>query len=110
MIGVGTVVRDPFARVGIVCTVESRPPADWIEEQVRADEIRALGDDVRWLGILAFGGGYLLWPEPLLIELRDATYDDFLQAADAAGPTGRERLARIFPHFVKRLLAEREQK
>lgn len=105
MIDLGSVVQDPFGRVGIVCSLEPRPPQDWIEEQIKVNEIKALGD-VRWFGVLAFGGGYLLWPEPLLVNIRVASYDDFLAAANSAGPTGRERLVRIFPDFVNRLLQE----
>lgn len=109
MIDIGSVVQDPFGRVGIVCSSEPRPPQAWIEEQVRSDEIRALGD-VRWFGVLPFGGGYVLWPEPLLMNIRVASYDDFLAAADSAGPSGREKLVRIFPDFVSRLLEETKRR
>lgn len=104
---IGSVVRDRFGREGIVCSKEANPPRDWLNEQVGADKIKAYGPDVRWWGVMPFAGGYLLCPEPELEWLRSATYDDFISAADTAGIPGRERLAKTFPHFVDRVLAER---
>ena len=57
---------------------------------------------------MPFGGGYLLCPGPELKYIRDATYDDFLDAADTAQVAGRERLIKIFPQYVTRVLAERK--
>jgi hypothetical protein len=57
---------------------------------------------------MPFSGGYLLSPEPELQTIRPASYEDFLAAADTAAIAGRERLARVFPAYVNRLLAERK--
>jgi hypothetical protein len=108
IIPIGTVVRDPFGRVGIVCKREPVPPDDWIDERVKADEIKKLGE-VSWFGVMPFGGGYVLFPEPMLERLRKATYEDFLSAVDGAGVPGRASLAKIFPDFVDRLLRERHE-
>ena len=106
MVGLGTVVRDRYGHSGIVCTREPAPDEDWIAKQLNSDEIRSLGQ-TDWWGVLVFGGGYLLGAGPLLTPMRGATYDDFLNAADSAKVAGRERLARIFPDYLNRLLAER---
>jgi hypothetical protein len=102
----GTVVRDRYGHIGIVCTRETTPTESWIEKQLNSEEIKKLGK-TDWWGVLVFGGGYLLGAGPLLTCLRDATYDDFVEAAEAAKATGRERLAKIFPAYLNRLLAER---
>jgi hypothetical protein len=107
-LSVGSVVRDRFGREGLICSRESTPPKDWIDEQVGAESIKMKGPaSVRWWGVMPFGGGYLLCPEPELEWLRVATYEDFLAAVDTAGIHGRERLAKTFPQYVDRLLAER---
>lgn len=106
-ISIGALVRDRFGREGIVCSTETTPPADWIREQVSHEEIERLAPDTRWWGVMPFAGGYLLCPETELTFLRPASYEDFLAVADTAGAAGRERLARTFPGFVDRLLAER---
>jgi len=107
VISVGVVVRDSFGREGIVCSRGEAPAADWINEQVGSDKIRKLGRAVQWWGVMPFGGGYLLCPEPELEWLRPASYEDFLAAADTAGVDGGECLTKIFPHYVDRLLKER---
>jgi hypothetical protein len=106
-ISVGVVVRDSFGREGIVCSEEVAPAENWINEQIGSGEIRRSGGAVQWWGIMPFGGGYLLCPQPELQRLRPASYDDFLAAADTGGADGRECLAKIFPHYVDRLLKER---
>lgn len=105
-IKLGAVVRGPYGHVGIVCSEEAVPAQDWIDEQLNVADIKSLGP-TDWCGVLVFGGGYLLVPGPLLTYLREANYEDFLAAADTARASGRERLMRIFPHHVERLLAER---
>jgi hypothetical protein len=104
----GNVVRDRYGHIGIVCTNEPTPKKTWIDKQLNSEEIKNLGV-TNWFGVLIFGGGYLLAAEPLLTLLRDATYEDFLSAADTARVAGREMLARIFPDYVNRLLAERRR-
>jgi hypothetical protein len=105
-IALGDVVRDRFGQTGIVCTAEPDPPKKWIDGLVDSSDVKALGK-TEWWGVLAFGGGYLLSAGPLLVVLRRATYEDFLAAADTAKSSGRERLIRIFPGYVDRLMAER---
>ena len=109
MFSVGVVVKDTFGREGIVCSSEGAPPKDWIDDQVAAKELKKLGPDVRWWGVMPFGGGYLLCPEPELKYVRQASYDDFVSAADTAGSHGRERLLKIFPEYVDRLLKEKQR-
>lgn len=106
-VSIGTVVRDRFGREGIVCSIEAKPSADWIKDQVGHEEIERLPPDTRWFGVMPFEGGYLRCPENELTWLRPAAYEDFLAVADEANPAGRERLVRTFPNFVNRLLAER---
>jgi hypothetical protein len=108
IVSIGAVVRDRFGREGIVCSKEATPSEDWINEQVWFEKTTALGRDVQWWGVMPFGGGYLLCPEPELVWLRPASYEDFRALADTASIHGRERLAKTFPHFVDRLLKERE--
>jgi len=108
-ISTGAVVRDPFGREGIVCDKEPAPPEDWINEQAKAEEIRNLGP-VNWWGVMPFGGGYLLFPEPMLEWLRPASYEDFLAAADGANVPARESLAKMFPEYLNRLLSERRSR
>jgi hypothetical protein len=90
---------------GIVCSKEPIPPQDWIDDQINASDIKILGP-TNWWGILVFGGGYALSPGPLLVYLREATYEDFLAAADSARASGRLRLAKVFPTYLKRVVAE----
>lgn len=105
----GSVVRDRFGHVGVVCSKESNPKPDWIRQQLNSEEIEKVGQ-TDWWGVLVYGGGYLLAAGPLLTYLREATYDDFLAASDTARAAGRESLAKIFPEYVNRLLAERRSK
>ncbi len=106
-IEIGTVVRDSFGREGIVCSKEETPNENWINEQVGHEALKNIGTHMQWWGIMPFGGGYLLCPSIELIWIRFATYEDFLTLADTAGIHGRKKLVKIFPHFVKRLLQER---
>jgi len=80
-----------------------------VSEQVNVQAIQALGADVPWWGVMPFDGGYLLQPEPLLTFLRDASFDDFLRAVDHAGLEGRLNLAKVFPHYVNRVLELRRE-
>ncbi len=50
-------------------------------------------------------GGYILCPEPLLVPLRLATYEDFLAAVDYASEPARRSLAELFPEYVERAKA-----
>ena len=109
MIKLGAVVRDRYGRIGIVCSKETAPAQDWIDEQLNSVDIKKLGQ-TDWWGVMPFGGGYLLAPGPLLDHLRDATYDDFLTASETARAPGRKRLVKIFPSYVDRLLAERRSR
>ena len=108
-ISLGAVVRDRFGREGIVCSKEAPPSEDWLKEQVGVSDIRHLATETEWWGVMPFGGGYLLCPEPELEWLRSATFEDFLALVDTATVHGRERLAKLFPHFVERLLGERHR-
>ncbi len=99
----GSVVADPFGRKGIVCSSESPPSEEWIDQQVKAEEIRRLGD-VDWWGVMPFGGGYTLWSGPLLEYLRPSSYEDFLSVVDTASVAGRKKLAKLFPEYASRLL------
>jgi len=47
-IKLGMLVRDDHGRQGIVCSRKERPPQDWIDEQLRADDIRKLDPSVPW--------------------------------------------------------------
>jgi hypothetical protein len=108
-LSIGSVVRDRFGREGIVCSSEEAPPKDWIDEQVGAENIEAHEPaSLQWWGVMPFSGGYLLCAELELEWLRVATYEDFLTAVETAGIPGRERLAKTFPHYVDRALAERD--
>jgi len=112
-IRVGTVVRSqgPAAFEGIVCKQDVPPPDDWIDDQLDADVVRQLGNknEISWWAVMPFTGGYALCPEPQLSFLRPASYEDFLRAADMANPAGRVTLAKVFPDFLDRLLAERRR-
>jgi hypothetical protein len=108
VIKLGVVVRDRYGQTGIVLTKEATPAQDWIDDQLAADDIKSLGP-TEWWGVMPFGGGYLLVPGPLLVYLRDATYEDFLTAAESARASGRERLAKIFPDYLERVVAERQR-
>lgn len=103
-IHLGAVVRDSMRREGIVLTKEADPPPDWLKDQVNIQEIRALGPNIQWWGVMPLDGGYLLLPGPLLTWLRDASFEDFLRAVDHAGPEGRLSLAKVFPHYVDHVL------
>ncbi len=104
-IKLGVVVRHRYGGVGIVCAEEVVPPGDWIDDQLNAADIKAL-DTTDWWGVLLFQGGKALSPGALLKFERDATYEDFLQAVDMASVTGRQRLAKLFPEYVERVIAE----
>jgi hypothetical protein len=101
------VVCDSHGRTGLVCSKEPVPPQDWINDQLNVDGIVKLGI-TDWWGVMPFDGGYCLSPGLLLKYLREATYDDFLAAADSANAPSRELLVKIFPDYVNRLLAERK--
>ena len=109
MIKLGVVVRDHYGRVGIVLTKQPTPAQDWIDDQRNVADIKSLGP-TDWWGVMPLDGGYAWAPGPHLTYLRDATYDDFLAAADAANVSGRERLAKTFPDYVNRVIAERKSK
>lgn len=66
----GTVVRDRYGHIGIVCTKEPAPAQGWIDKQLNSTEITNLGQ-TDWWGALVFGGGYLLAAGPLLTRLRE---------------------------------------
>jgi len=104
LIRLGVVVRDPMGREGIVLSKEGDPPRDWLEEQVNVEQIKGLGPNIEWWGVMPFDGGYLLLPGPLLTWLREATFEDFLRAVDHAGLEGRLGLAKVFPHYVDHVL------
>ena len=101
-----SVVRDRYGRVGIVCSREPEPSKGHVDQLLDSEPIKKLGK-TDWWGVMPFGGGYLLCAGPLLQYIREATYEDFIQASDTAGPHGRERLVKLFPNFVDRLLSER---
>ena len=107
-ISLGAVVRDSLGREGIVCSKEARPSQAWLKEQVNlSSDYRTT--EVQWWGVMPFGGGYLLCPEPELAWLRSATFEDFLTLVDTATVHGRERLAKLFPQFVDRVIGERQR-
>lgn len=106
VIKLGVVVRTWYGLVGIVCSKEVKPAEDWIEDQLNSSEIRKLGR-TDWWGVLLFTGGYALSPGPMLEYLRETSYDDFLSAVDIANTPGRKHLAKVFPAYVDRVLAER---
>jgi hypothetical protein len=106
-ISIGSVVRDRFGREGIVCSREDTPSRGWLREQIGAEKLEVLGPATQWWGVMPFSGGYLLCPESELEWLRPVSYEDFLAAVDTAETGGRERLAKTFPRYVDRLLAER---
>ena len=105
---IGVVVRDSRGQIGIVREPEPAPSKHWIDEQRDAAVIKALGP-TQWWGVLPFDGGYVLSPEPLLEVLREATHEDFLAAVDAANVPARAHLAKMFPQYVDRILAERRK-
>jgi hypothetical protein len=106
VIKLGVVVRTWYGPIGIVCSKEAEPAEDWIDDQLNSSEIRKLGR-TEWCGVLLFTGGYALSPAPMLEYLREAGYDDFLSAVDTANAPGRKHLAKVFPTYVDRVLAER---
>jgi len=103
----GLLVRDALGRQGIVCSRKDRPPEDWINEQLNADDLRKLDAKAQWWGVMPMDGGLVLVPEPMLDVIRPASYEDFLAAADNANVAGRKYLAMLFPEYVNRVLAER---
>jgi hypothetical protein len=110
LIHLGAVVRDTMGREGIVLSREADPPRDWLEEQVNVEQIKSLGPNIEWWGVMPFDGGYLLLPGPLLTWLRNATFEDFLRTVDHAGLEGRLSLAKVFPHYVDHVLKLRANK
>lgn len=102
----GVVVRDTFGRVGIVLTRKPQPDEKWIDDQVNSTDIKRLGS-TEWWGVMPLDGGFARAPSPLLTYLREATYEDFILAADNANSAGRKYLIEVFPTFVDRLLADR---
>lgn len=100
------VVRYHSGIEGIVRSMEPAPTQEWIGDQINAAEIRGLGR-AEWWGVWPFSGGLLLAPGPLLSVLREASYEDFLKAADTANTSARKRMAELFPDYLKQLLAER---
>jgi len=106
----GVVVRDDHQRIGIVRQREPRPAAKWLSELEHVEQVAALPVDVAWWGVLPLDGGYVLCPEPLLLPLREATYEDFLAAVDCGNESARRSLADLFPQYVERVKASaREQ-
>jgi len=103
-IQLGVVARDTRGREGIVLSKEPDPPRDWLEDQANLEEIKRLGPNVEWWGLMPLDGGYLLIPGPMLTWLREATFEDFLLAVDHAGIEGRFNLAKVFPHYVDHVL------
>jgi hypothetical protein len=99
------VVQDDHHRVGIVRQRETRPTAKWLSELEHADQVAALPAGVVWWGVLPLDGGYVLCPEPLLVPLRVATYEDFLAAVDCGNERARRSLAELFPEYVERAKA-----
>lgn len=104
----GVVVRDSYGRTGIVCEREAVPSPAWLNEQLDAAALKALGP-AEWWGVKVLDGGFVLSPGPLLQVVREATYEDFLAAADTASVEGRARLAKMFPRYVERILAQRRK-
>jgi hypothetical protein len=100
-------VRDDFGRLGIVCARKERPGEGWISEHPHAAEIRTVGYDAPWWGVMPLDGGLVIVPEAMLEVIRPASYEDFRTAADHANVAGRKYLATLFPHYVDRVLAER---
>jgi len=94
---------------GIVHAKKPVPAQDWIDDQINVTEIKRLGP-TEWWAVLPFTGGYFLAPGPLLTILRDATYEDFLSAAETANVPGRKTLAELFPDYLKQLLTARRLK
>jgi hypothetical protein len=105
-IRIGVVVSDWYGRFGIVCERRSKPSEDWIGEQINSKDIEKLGE-TGWWGVMPLDGGFSWAPGPHLTYVREATYEDFLQAADFANSAGRETLLKVFPDYVNRLLEER---
>jgi len=105
-IKLGVVVRDVFGRTGIVLTRKPEPDQEWIDDQVNSADIKRLGP-TEWWGVMPLDGGFARAPGPLLNYLREATYEDFLLAADNANIAGRKYLVKVFPNYVDQLLAER---
>jgi hypothetical protein len=103
----GLLVRDNYAREGVVCESRRRPPESWIKDQRNVEDIRKLAPDVSWWSVMPLTGGLVVVPEPMLEVLRPASYEDFLKAADNANVEGRKYLATIFPEYVDRVIAER---
>ena len=108
-IELGVVVRTWFGPIGIVCAKGEQPAKDWIDDQHNSEEIRKLGR-TEWWRVLLFDGGAILSPGPLLEHLREASYDDFLAAIDKANIPARKHLAKLFPGYLDRVLAERQNR
>ncbi len=101
----GAVVRDRHWHVGIVREKEAPPSKSWIDGLKNSEEVKKLGPTV-WWSFLPLSGGSALSPGPLLEYLRDASYEDFLKASEAANEAARESLVRMFPEYVSRFLNE----
>jgi hypothetical protein len=98
----GLLVRDRYDRLGIVRDRAKRPSESWLRDQERpiSDE-HASG---AWWTVLPLTGGAVLSPEPLLTPLRQATYEDFLQAVESANQAGVKSLAALFPDYAQTAL------
>lgn len=106
MIKVGSIVVDNHHRRGIVCYQEACPDEKWISEQVD-ERIRQTPQASKWWGIMPLTGGFVLCPESILRFQGQASYDDFIEAAEHANLEGRKTLAMIFPEFVKKAIEKR---
>src|SRR5688572_17952705 len=99
-VATGMLVRDDHNRLGIVGDRTVRPSKAWLHEQLHP--ISESDAAAQWWTVHPLDGGLILSPEPLLLPLRRAGYDDFLLAVEGANVEGRKSLAALFPEYVAR--------
>lgn len=104
----GILVRDDHGRLGIVAERTHRPSEAWLRQQLHPMSDADVATP--WWTVQPLDGGLILSPEPLLIPLRRATYDDFLAAAEGANVEGRKSLAALFPEYLDRARSTVEHK
>src|SRR5207248_3036993 len=93
-------VTDNRGRLGIVISRNPRRPSrKWLEEQFDA---RMRDPNHRlWWNVMPLDGGFVIVPEGLLQIVRQASFDDAIQAAAGGNEAAVKTLMGMFPELVE---------